>query len=38
MPPIRDLVNAKKYLKRSEWALILRFFFGKSYIFIHFNN
>lgn len=24
----RDLVNAKKYLKRSEWALVLTFFFG----------
>ena len=34
----RDLVNAKKYLKRSEWALILTFFFGKSYLFIDFNN
>lgn len=26
---MRDLVNAKKYLKRSEWTLIATFFFGK---------
>lgn len=32
----RDLVNAKKYLKRSEWALILTFFFGFTLIAIGF--
>jgi hypothetical protein len=25
---LRDMVNAKKYLKRSEWLLLMTFFFG----------
>lgn len=30
----RDLVNAKKYLKRSEWTLIATFFFGLFIFFL----
>ena len=32
----RDLVRAKKYLKKSEWMLILTFFFGFTFIAIGF--
>jgi len=32
----RDLVNAKKYLKRSEWSLIATFFFGFTLLAVGF--